>query len=236
MEPQNPKQSTNFDIEGQPASVTSSPNSSDFATNIKVNAEWLQKRFEDELTLEDNKYGDGPLPIKKKMELCFNKWFFGAFGALAITTTINLSDKYGGELDQTSLPYYVNNSLMGVTLFISSILLHQIFTIIFELPSIWQAALGNGIMFYISRELRDHEKLDYWDYQGLIAPTLCVSYVFFFTSLFTIIFQNRYCKGEFRRRGIWPYMFLFCVFIVAVVMSVQTNIYFGDGFGSRAPH
>ena len=65
-------------------------------------------------------------------------------------------------------PYYVGHATVALLIFAAVFLTSG---------DALAAALAGG-MFYVGREVRDREKLGYWDWPGLIAPVVTMLVIF----------------------------------------------------------
>jgi hypothetical protein len=66
----------------------------------------------------------------------------------------------------TNIPYYIIHAIVAVSLQLTA----------WISTGNLLAGTATGISFYVGREIRDREKLGYWDYPGLIAPLIaCIA-------------------------------------------------------------
>jgi hypothetical protein len=93
--------------------------------------------------------------------------------------------------------------VFALTLYLFNVVLFQIFTIFFDIEPVWISGLSCSIMWYISREMRDYEKLGFFDYEGFYAPTLGIVFVFCFCQAASMYLKWRKVSedwGEARRK------------------------------------
>ena len=77
-------------------------------------------------------------------------------------------------------PYWINHTNVAFLLFLLGAAIHFVFASKLQwLNGSFLSGFLCGMPFYISREIRDREKLGFWDIPGLVAPTvgLIVLYV-----------------------------------------------------------
>lgn len=94
-----------------------------------------------------------------------------------------------------------------------NLIVYSIAVKFFDCEGLWVSALSSSILWYLSREVRDHEKLGYWDWEGLYAPTLGLVYVFVICQLGTCYYKYRITKEEPHYPYVSRYTLTFCSFL-----------------------
>ena len=70
-------------------------------------------------------------------------------------------------------PYYLNHLVVALLIFIFASGLHHVVVHYFKwTDGNWLMGLASSLPFYVSREIRDREKLGYWDWPGVLWPTI----------------------------------------------------------------
>jgi len=70
-------------------------------------------------------------------------------------------------------PYYLNHLVLALLIFFLAAGAHHAVVYWFKLSDgNWLMGFFTALPFYLSREIRDSEKLGYWDWPGLLWPTL----------------------------------------------------------------
>ena len=95
---------------------------------------------------------------------------------------------------------------------------------------VWRL-LANSVLSirYISREVRDNEKLGGWDFEGLLAPTFGLVYTFLILQSLMMVYEVRIEKTRTRysRYAIW-------LMVVMFIINTVCSIVYNDKF--RAPY
>ena len=102
--------------------------------------------------------------FRSRCQNLFDIYFFINLISIPITVAVNVLDE-GGETGATAgedIPYYINHYLLALSLFESLCLLHNVACKIFDAPPAIFAGYLSSLIFYISRDIRDHEKLYFW--------------------------------------------------------------------------
>lgn len=82
-------------------------------------------------------------------------------------------DKIFGLLGKFPAPYYVGHAYVALLIFIC----------VFASSSDALAGALAGAFFYVGREVRDREKIGYWDIKGIVSPIAAMCIVYFSTML-----------------------------------------------------
>lgn len=99
----------------------------------------------------------------------------------------------------------------------------------FELEPEVVGGYAAGVTFYISREVRDREKLHFWDYEGLLGPVLGLSAVFFVLNYLIIFYKKFVLEKEVTK---FPIVFLAVWGIVTMACAIKFNYLFRPPFGT----
>lgn len=76
-------------------------------------------------------------------------------------------------------PYYVNHVYISFLLFVLGSAGHHVLVHRFKVTSgSFLMGFATGTIFYLSRELRDRQKLGSWDWPGLWAPVVALCLLF----------------------------------------------------------
>ena len=93
------------------------------------------------------------------------------------------------------LPYWFIHFCIAAQLFFIGAFVHWVVVTKFALTDgTWLAGYGTSIGFYLSREIRDKEKLGYWDLPGLLAPTIGVTILWGLMELSTYLVEKNRSK------------------------------------------
>mmetsp|Transcript_25727 Transcript_25727/g.53476 ORF Transcript_25727/g.53476 Transcript_25727/m.53476 type:complete len:223 (-) Transcript_25727:154-822(-) len=159
--------------------------------------------------------------FKAKVQELFTWWFFAALVSFAISVIVNIEEDENGHVidDNIKWPYYFNHFLLGLSFFLLNCITYSLCVKFFECEGLWVSALSSSILWYISREVRDREKLGYWDYEGLYAPTLGLVYVFIICQLCSCWYKLRITK-ETAYVSRYTLVFLGACFVANTVMCI----------------
>jgi hypothetical protein len=160
--------------------------------------------------------------LKAKLALTFNKPVI-ATGILsvAIALAAYTEDAEGDLLDDEHLkwPYFVSHYLLALVFFNVSALIHHFGVTFCEFDGFLVAGLVSGELWYVSREVRDAEKLGYWDKKGLLSPTFGVGYTFVVVQLALLVYRWKIEKSC-ERISRYPLASLLIITIVNTVCSI----------------
>ncbi len=67
----------------------------------------------------------------------------------------------------TPFPYFIEHALVAL-----------IIQAVVAMPFTIETGTASAFCFYLGREVRDRQKLGFWDWKGLIAPTVAVFAVY----------------------------------------------------------
>ena len=154
-------------------------------------------------------------------------------GVISITLAA-LDDSNGsiiGKNERASdIPYFIGHYMLSFFLACMVSLVLRVSEHVFELDTSVLAGYATGISFYISREIRDHEKLGFWDYEGLLAPVLGLSATFFIAQYCVIGYRKFVSKVRVTK---FPIAFLAMWGIVLLACSIRYNYLFRGPFGPK---
>ncbi|GMH63336.1 hypothetical protein TrRE_jg2699 [Triparma retinervis] len=143
-------------------------------------------------------------------------------------------DKNGEAIEGveiTDWPYYINHFVFALSIYLFNVIFFQFCTIFLDLEPIWLSGFGCSIMWYISREQRDHEKLGYFDFEGFYAPTLGIVFVFCLCQAVQMVLDKR--KNPHRAVSKYAIFTVAALFIAALVVSILVNDKFRKPFGPK---
>ena len=75
--------------------------------------------------------------------------------------------------DALDTPHYLNHLIIAILIFLLASGIHHAVVHYYRLTDgNWLMGFFTALPFYLSREIRDREKLGYWDWPGLWWPTV----------------------------------------------------------------
>ena len=173
--------------------------------------------------------------FKAKCSKVFDRWFLLAFILLSITLVLLVENEaHGGALvksepQTSSIPYYIGHFMVSFMIACAVHLAVRVAENIFELEPSLVAGYAAGVLFYVSREVRDHEKLHFWDYEGLISPVLGLSCVFFVLQYLVVFYKKFVAEQDV---SVFPIAILGLWGVVCVACAIKFNYLFRSPFGT----
>lgn len=134
-------------------------------------------------------------------------------------------------VEATSWPYYISHFLFAMTLYLMNIIVFQVFTVFFDVKPVFFSGFSCSVVWYISREQRDYEKLGYFDYEGFYAPTLGMVFVYIFCQGCYLIYWKRKPQNSHHLVSKYALAAMFILFVAALIVSVMVNDRFREPFG-----
>ena len=108
-----------------------------------------------------------------------------AFGIMTLLLVLYL-------VDAVSIAYYVNHAFIAVLIFLFTSALHYGVVSHFKLTDgAWLTGFFSALPFYLSREIRDAEKLGHWDWPGLWWPTVAIIVLLVMLETSTALWRRR---------------------------------------------
>mmetsp|Transcript_5306 Transcript_5306/g.10597 ORF Transcript_5306/g.10597 Transcript_5306/m.10597 type:complete len:234 (+) Transcript_5306:53-754(+) len=165
----------------------------------------------------------------------FNRWFLFGILLLVIVTVANINEDENGEaidgVEELTWPYFIAHFLFALTLFIFNALAYHVFVNFLDIEPIWVSALGCSVMWYVSREYRDQEKLGYFDHKGFWAPTLGISFVFCICEGASLYLEKK--RNPHRVVSKYALTTVIVIFLTTLGFSIAVNDKFPGPWGSK---
>ncbi|GMH82072.1 hypothetical protein TrVE_jg1354 [Triparma verrucosa] len=156
-------------------------------------------------------------------------WFLAACFCFGVSVYANITEDNEGSVFDENIkwPYYISHFILGLSFYLLIAICYNVCVKFFDLDGQWVAALSGSILWYLSREVRDNEKLGGWDWQGLYAPTLGLVYVFIILQSIALWWKYKITR-ETKYVSRYAVCFLVSLFIGNTVVSIYASKYFPD--------
>lgn len=94
-----------------------------------------------------------------------------------------------GALDS---PYYIDHLVIAVLIFLFASAIHHVVVHRYRLTDgNWLMGFTTALPFYLSREIRDRQKLGFWDWPGLLWPTIGIMVLLAALELGSFLWRRR---------------------------------------------